>query len=179
MPAGWPCTTHTKRSSKVRRPPPRRPSTPRTLVGLAVLADTKGRSLAAPSLQSGVRQMATNGVPANLGTGKANSRAFVGNFSTMQFVIRESLNIGVLRDAYAKTGEIGFLCHAHADLTVNYPQGDHHHRRRDERSREGVNQTAARMPNGLGLSRVSASFSAQTARPLTPKKFLAFQTMSI
>ncbi|KVC74785.1 hypothetical protein WI73_06360 [Burkholderia ubonensis] len=95
---------------------------PRTLVGLASLTDTTGQPLAAPPLLSGVRQMATNGVPVNLGTGKANSLAFVGNFSTMQFVMRENLNIGVLREAYARTGEIGFLCHARADLIVSYPQ---------------------------------------------------------
>lgn len=95
---------------------------PRTLVGLAGLTDTTGQPLSAPPLLSGVRQMATNGVPVDLGTGKASSLAFVGNFSTMQFVMRENLNIGVLREAYAKTGEIGFLCHARADLIVNYPQ---------------------------------------------------------
>lgn len=78
---------------------------PRTLVGLAGLTDTTGQPLAAPPPLSGVRQMATNGVPVHLSTGNANSVAFVGNFSAMQFVMRENLNIGVLREAYARTGE--------------------------------------------------------------------------
>jgi HK97 family phage major capsid protein len=36
--------------------------------------------------------------------------------------MRERLNIGVLREAYAKTGEIGFLCHARVDVVAYYPQ---------------------------------------------------------
>ncbi|MBN3723766.1 phage major capsid protein [Burkholderia sp. Ac-20379] len=95
---------------------------PRTLVGLAGLVDTTGQPLSAPPLLSNVRQLATNGVPTNLGDGNAKSLVFVGNFSTVQYALRETLNIGLLREAYAKTGEIGFLCHARVDVIANYPQ---------------------------------------------------------
>ncbi|KVN81098.1 phage major capsid protein [Burkholderia ubonensis] len=96
---------------------------PRTLIGLAGLTDTTGQPLNAPPLLSSrVRQYATNAVPVDLGTNKVSSLAFVGDFSTVQFVMRENLNIAVLREAFAKTGEIGFLCHARADMLVYYPQ---------------------------------------------------------
>ncbi len=95
---------------------------PRTLVGLAGMVDSTGQPLTAPPLLSGVRQLSTNGVPTNLGAGTDKSLVFVGNFSTVQYVMRERLNIGVLREAYAKTGEIGFLCHARVDVIAYYPQ---------------------------------------------------------
>ncbi|TDY46480.1 HK97 family phage major capsid protein [Paraburkholderia rhizosphaerae] len=95
---------------------------PRTLVGLAGQVDTLGQPLNAPPLLNRVRQLSTNGVPVNLGSGSSKSLVFVGNFSTVQYALRESLNIGLLRESYAKTGEIGFLCHARVDVIANYPQ---------------------------------------------------------
>ena len=46
-----------------------------------------------------------------------------GNVNTVRYVIRECLNIGVLREAYANTGEIGFLCYARVDVVAYHPQG--------------------------------------------------------
>ncbi|MBB5506712.1 phage major capsid protein [Paraburkholderia atlantica] len=95
---------------------------PRSLVGLAGLVDTLGQPLNAPSLLDGVRRLSTNGVPTNLGDRADKSLAFIGDFSTVQFALREALTIGRLNEAYAKTGEIGFLCHARVDVIANYPQ---------------------------------------------------------
>ncbi|MFC5428348.1 phage major capsid protein [Paraburkholderia denitrificans] len=95
---------------------------PRTLVGLAGQVDTLGQPLNAPSLLKGVSQLSTNGVPVNLGDANASSLVFVGNFSTVQYVLREALNIMLLREVYAKTGELAFLCHARVDVIANYPQ---------------------------------------------------------
>jgi HK97 family phage major capsid protein len=95
---------------------------PRTRIGLAGMVDTTGQPLNVPPILTDVRQFATNGVPNNLGTGTNKSLVFIGNFSTVQYVMRERLNIGVLREAYAKTGEIGFLCHARVDVIAYYPQ---------------------------------------------------------
>ncbi|MGF6663836.1 HK97 family phage major capsid protein [Paraburkholderia atlantica] len=94
---------------------------PRSLVGLAGLMDTMGQPLNAPALLDNVRRLSTNGVPTNLAGGDK-SLAFVGDFSTVQFALREALTIGRLNEAYAKTGEIGFLCHARVDVIANYPQ---------------------------------------------------------
>lgn len=95
---------------------------PRSLVGLAGLVDTLGQPLNAPALLDNVRRLATNGVPVNLGGSTDKSLAFVGDFSTVQFALREALTIARLSETYCKTGEIGFLCHARVDVIANYPQ---------------------------------------------------------
>ncbi|PRX26836.1 HK97 family phage major capsid protein [Paraburkholderia sp. BL18I3N2] len=94
---------------------------PRTRVGLAGLTDTTGQPLNAPPLVADLRQFSTNGVPINLGAGTNESLAFVGDFRVVQYVMRERLNIGVLRELYAGTGQIAFLCHARVDVVVTYP----------------------------------------------------------
>lgn len=95
---------------------------PRTLVGLAGKVDTMGQPLNAPALLDGVARRTTNGVPVNLGDSADKSLAFVGSFNTLQFALREAFNIQRLSEAYAKTGEIAFLCHARVDVIANYPQ---------------------------------------------------------
>lgn len=95
---------------------------PRRRIGLASVVYTTGQPLNVPSILTDVRQFATNGVRNNVGTGTNKSLVFIGNFNTAQYVTREHLNIGVLREAYAKTGEIGFLCHARVDAIAYYPQ---------------------------------------------------------
>lgn len=58
----------------------------------------------------------------NLGTGNVKSFVFIGNFNTVQYTMRASLNIGVLREPYAKICEIGFLCHARVDVIATSAQ---------------------------------------------------------
>ena len=69
-----------------------------------------------------LRRKAGVGATHNLGDSAGKSLVFVGNFSTVQYMLRETLNIGLLREAYAKTGEISFLCHARVDVIANYSQ---------------------------------------------------------
>jgi HK97 family phage major capsid protein len=94
---------------------------PRTLIDLAGREDANGQPVNAPPLLNPVRMLSTTGVPTNLGTGTDESLVFLGDFRTVQFGMRESLSIQLLREAYSSTGEIGFLCHARADVAVNYP----------------------------------------------------------
>ncbi|BDU22037.1 phage major capsid protein [Dyella sp. GSA-30] len=94
---------------------------PRTLIELAGLADTLGQPLNRPVLLNDVSLLPTTGVPVNLGDADNESLAFVGDFRVVQFGMREALSIQLLREAYSKTGEIGFLCHLRADVAVNYP----------------------------------------------------------
>jgi len=94
---------------------------PRTLIGLAGAKDTTGQPLNPPALLANVQQLPTVGVPTNLGAGTNESLAFIGDFRTVQFVVRESISVRPLAEAYAKTGEIGFACHLRADVAVNYP----------------------------------------------------------
>ncbi|WP_155628979.1 hypothetical protein [Burkholderia stagnalis] len=86
---------------------------PRTLVGLVSMVDGQGQRLNAPSLLSGVRQMATKrpagqswqGQGEQLGLGRQLQHDAARH-------VREP-GIGILREAYAKTGEIG-SCVTHA-----------------------------------------------------------------
>ena len=104
-----------------RAPAPTGAVVPRTLINLAALADTTGQPLNPPALLNGVSMLPTTGVPVDLGAGDDESLAFVGDFRVVQFGMREALSIQLLREAYSKTGEIGFLCHVRADLAVLYP----------------------------------------------------------
>ncbi|KWC24541.1 hypothetical protein WL48_27285 [Burkholderia ubonensis] len=93
---------------------------PRTLTGLAGLVDSTGQPLNAPSLLDGVIRRPSNGVPTTLGDG-TKSLAFIGNFNTVQFVLREAFNIRMLSEVFAGTGQLAFLCHARVDVVAQYP----------------------------------------------------------
>lgn len=97
---------------------------PRTLVDFGGLEDTTGQPLRAPTLAEGVSIIGTSQVPTNVtvGTSSDASSIFLGDFSRMHFLLRETLSIQLLREAYAGTGELGFLCHMRADVVVPYPQ---------------------------------------------------------
>lgn len=97
---------------------------PRSLVKLGGLVSTTNEYLEPPSMLANVRQIATSQIPNNLtvGTSSDCSEIYLGDFTQMLFAMREALSVQMLREAYASTGEIGFVCHARADILVNYPQ---------------------------------------------------------
>lgn len=96
----------------------------RTLLDFEGLTDTTGQPLQRPRLIDDMSFVPTSQLPTNVkaGTASDTSEIFVGNFSGLYFLMREALSIQLLREAYAKTGEIGFLCHVRADVVINYPQ---------------------------------------------------------
>ncbi|KRG66980.1 hypothetical protein ABB27_11930 [Stenotrophomonas terrae] len=96
----------------------------RTLLDFEGLADTTGQPLQRPRLIDGMNFVATSQLPVDvdIGTSSDTSEIFTGDFSGLYFLMRESLSIQLLRETYAKTGEIGFLCHVRADVVINYPQ---------------------------------------------------------
>ncbi len=96
----------------------------RTLMDFEGLTDTTGQPLQRPRLIDDMSFVPTSQIPVDgdLGTATDASEIFVGNFSGLYFLMREALSIQLLREAYAKTGEIGFLCHVRADVVINYPQ---------------------------------------------------------
>lgn len=97
---------------------------PRGLVDFGGLVDTTEQPLRAPSLVEPVRFIGTSQIPVNLtvGTSSDCSEIYLGDFSRMYFLLRENLSVQLLREAYAKTGELGFLCHLRADVVVPYPK---------------------------------------------------------
>ncbi|QYG05763.1 phage major capsid protein [Janthinobacterium sp. PAMC25594] len=96
---------------------------PRTLIQLSGLTDTTNQPLRKPELLATLPMIATPQIPTNLvvGTRKNNTEIYLGDFTKMYFLMRESLSIQLLREAFATTGEIGFLCHVRADVVITHP----------------------------------------------------------
>ncbi len=96
----------------------------RSLMDFEALVDTTGQPLRRPRLLETMAFHPTSQIPDNLVVGASTdtSELYVGDFSGLYFLMREALSIQLLREAYAKTGEIGFLCHVRADVVVNYPK---------------------------------------------------------
>lgn len=97
---------------------------PRSLVKLAGLVDTTGQPLRKPELLTNLPMIATPQIPINLTRGSATdaSEIYMGDFSKMYFLMRENLSIQLLRETFATTGELAFLCHVRADVVITHPK---------------------------------------------------------
>jgi HK97 family phage major capsid protein len=97
---------------------------PRSLVKLGGLIDSTGQPVLMPGMLQPLKMVATSQIPNNLAVGTSSdcSEIYLGDFTKMLFALREALSIQMLRESHAATGEIGFVCHARADVLVNYPQ---------------------------------------------------------
>jgi HK97 family phage major capsid protein len=97
---------------------------PRSMVKLGGLVDNTGQPLRTPTMLENVRMIATSQIPNNLtvGTSSDCTELYLGDFSKMYFLMRENLSIQLLRESFATTGEIGFLCHSRADVVVTHPK---------------------------------------------------------
>jgi len=96
----------------------------RTLLDLEGLTDSTGQPLQRPGLINSMSFVPTSQLPRDVddGTSSDAGEIFVGDFSGLCFLMPESLSIQLLHEAYANTGEIGFLCHVRTDVVINYPQ---------------------------------------------------------
>ncbi len=97
---------------------------PRSLVKLAGLIDTTNQPLRKPELLANLPLIATPQIPINLtaGTAKDASEIYLGDFSKMYFLMRENLSIQLLRETFATSGELAFLCHVRADVVITHPR---------------------------------------------------------
>lgn len=97
---------------------------PRSRVTLAGLVDTTNQPLAVPPLVSDLKLITTSQIPNNLtvGTSTDCSEIYVGDFSKVIFVMRESPSIQLADQLFATTGQLAFICHARVDVIVEYPQ---------------------------------------------------------
>ena len=97
---------------------------PRSLVKLAGLTDTTGQPIEKPSMLADWNMIATSQIPNDLTVGTSNdcSEIYVGDFSKVQFMMREQVSIQVVKELFADTGEVGFICHVRADIGVMYPK---------------------------------------------------------
>lgn len=97
---------------------------PRSLIKLAALADTTGQPIEKPSMLENWQMIATSQIPNNLtvGTSTDCSEIYVGDFSKIHFMMREMMSIQLVNEMYSGTGQIGFVCHVRADVSVMYPK---------------------------------------------------------
>ena len=96
---------------------------PRSLVKLGGLTDATGQPLRRPEMLSGMTMLSTSAVPNTLtvGTSTDCSEIYIGDFTKLAFMMREQVSIQVAKEAFATTGEIGFVCHVRADVVLTHP----------------------------------------------------------
>lgn len=97
---------------------------PRSLVKLGGLVDQTGQPLRKPEMVEKLNLLSTTAIPDDLevGTAKDCSEIYLGDFTKLNFMMREQVSIQVAKEMYAGTGEIGFICHVRADVAVLYPK---------------------------------------------------------
>lgn len=97
---------------------------PRSLVKLGGLADSTGQPLRVPGMLETVKLLSTSQIPLNLVVGASTdcSEIYLGNFADMQFIMRETVSIQLLRESFALTGELAFVGHVRADVVVSRPK---------------------------------------------------------
>lgn len=85
---------------------------PRSLVKLASLADTTGQPLRKPDMIEKLNLLSTTAIPDDLDVGTADdcNEIYVGDFSRVNFMLREQVSIQLAQELYAGTGEVGFIC---------------------------------------------------------------------
>lgn len=96
---------------------------PRSLVRIAGALDTTGQPKRRPDILANMQMVATSQIPNTLtvGTSTDCSELYVGDFTNLSFVMRETLSVQVLSELYAENGQIGFVGHVRADVVVPYP----------------------------------------------------------
>ena len=92
---------------------------------LGGLTDSTGQPLRTPAMLENMQMIATSQIPNNLTVGASTdcSEIYVGDFSKMYFLMRETLSIQLLKEHFSQTGEVGFLCHSRADVVITQPKG--------------------------------------------------------
>jgi HK97 family phage major capsid protein len=97
---------------------------PRSLVKLGGLADTTGQPLRVPGMLENMQLLSTSQVPVNLTVGASTdcSEIYIGAFQDMQFIMRETVSVQLLRESFALTGQLAFVGHVRADVVVSRPK---------------------------------------------------------
>ena len=96
---------------------------PRTLARLGGLIDSTGQPLALPDMLKPMKMLGTSQIPKTLTVGSSTdcSEIYLGDFTKMAMMLRETLSVQLLSELYAGTGQLAFMCHCRADFAVMYP----------------------------------------------------------
>jgi len=97
---------------------------PRTLVKLGGLLDSTNQPLNVPTMLQPLKLLQTSQIPVNLNVGTSTdcSEIYLGDFTQMQFIVRENVSIQLLRERFAETGQLAFVGHVRADVAVMRPK---------------------------------------------------------
>lgn len=89
---------------------------------IALFADTTGQPLRRPEALSGWDFIASPQIPIDLAVGASTdcSEMYLGDFGLFTYFIREGISVQLLRELYAQTGEVGFVCHTRVDVAAMY-----------------------------------------------------------
>lgn len=96
---------------------------PRSWVRLMSATDTTGQPKQRPSALDKMLFVPSSQVPNNLTAGASTdcSELYIGDFSMLSFMMRETVTFQVLPELYAENGQVGFIGHVRADVSIWYP----------------------------------------------------------
>ncbi|MEX0708051.1 MAG: phage major capsid protein [Woeseia sp.] len=97
---------------------------PRTKFAIAGLVDTTGQPLRAPAVVEAVPFRSSSKIPVDddQGTATNASRIIFGDYRELFVGMREELQIFMLRERYADTGQFAFVAHMRLDVQVAQPE---------------------------------------------------------
>jgi HK97 family phage major capsid protein len=98
---------------------------PRTARTYRKLKDTTNQPLRAPEPVASLPKLSTTSVPIAQDQGTATgvcSTVLMGDFTQAILGLRESLNITILKERFADTGQLAFVAHIRADVAFAHPE---------------------------------------------------------
>lgn len=101
---------------------------PRTARALGKAKTTDGQYVTPPTMLEGIARLTSNQVPTNLVQGTSGAVAsdiFTGDWRQLLIGVRTSLQIEVMTERYADTGQLGFLAWFRGDVAVGRPGAFH------------------------------------------------------
>lgn len=89
---------------------------------IALFADTTGQPLRRPDALADWKFITSSQIPTNLTVGASTdcSELYVGDFGLFTFFMREGVSVQLLKELYAETGQVGFVCHTRVDVAAMY-----------------------------------------------------------
>jgi len=98
---------------------------PRDFGTLAGLTDTTNQPLNVPPALQGIPMLQTSALQIDAGAGNNESNIVMGNFSNCLIGMRNQIQIQVLRERYADTGQLAFVAMMRFDVAVSHAESFH------------------------------------------------------
>ena len=98
---------------------------PRDYGTLAGLTATDNQPLIMPPALQGIPMLQTSALQVDAGAGNNESNIVMGNFSNCLIGMRNQIQIQVLRERYADTGELAFIAMMRFDIALSHPESFH------------------------------------------------------